>query len=144
MSAQQYALLDPTLQNVVEIDTIDTAIYAAWQAAANPKATQFLPVNMIAQPGFNPATQQVIQNGWTITAVDVQPVWVVQALTTAQLTANTAQANWQAAVALNLVTGITTALNNWGTLTPAQKDVLLQDVLKVLRGMLQITYGINN
>lgn len=48
-------------------------------------------VVMTAQPGFNPATQKVIQSGWTVNASDVTPIWQVVALTQAELDENTAK-----------------------------------------------------
>jgi hypothetical protein len=81
MSLQQYALLDPSLTTVLQAPvTIDGNQIAAWQTAGNPMGTQYRVINMTAQPSFDPTTQGVVQNGWTVTASDVEPVWVVQTL----------------------------------------------------------------
>jgi hypothetical protein len=91
MSLQQYATLTPDLSSVQSIDTWNTTTVSALQAAGNPKFTFLRVVNITAQPAFDPTTQSVIQNGWTITAVDVQPVWVVQTLSPATQQALAAQ-----------------------------------------------------
>jgi hypothetical protein len=141
MSLSIYALLSADQTQVVGFNNIDPTVYPNLAAS---KQGAYRIVNMIAQPGFNPATQQVVQNGWTITANDVQPVWVVQALTAAQLTALTAQTNYQAALALNIVAASTNAINNWATLSAAAKDTILLDLVKVVRGLLQVQFGVNN
>ena len=89
MSLQQYATLTPDLSSVQSIDTWNSAEVSALQAAGNPKFTFLRVVNMTAQPAFDPTTQSVVQNGWTVTASDVEPVWQVISLSTAQQQWNT-------------------------------------------------------
>ncbi len=43
------------------------------------------PVIMTAQPNFNPVTQQVLQNGWTVSATGVTPNWEIVAFTQDEL-----------------------------------------------------------
>src|SRR5260221_5898041 len=100
MSLTQYAILDTTKTQVIGFDTIDSTIFATLPLTK----TQFYRIcNMIAQPAINPATQAVVQNGWTITASDVQPVWLTVTQSAAQQQAISAQTNWNNTLALNLV-----------------------------------------
>jgi hypothetical protein len=142
---QQYALLDPSLTTVLQAPvTIESTVYAAWVSSGNPKGTQYRIINMIAQPTFDPTTQQVVQNGWTITAIDVQPVWVVATLPAAAQQAIAATNIWNQTLTLNIVTAATNAINNWGNLTAAQKDTVLLAVVKVIRALLMHQYGDTN
>ena len=136
MSLQQYATLTPDLSAVQSIDTWNTAVVSALQTAGNPKFSFLRVVNMIPQPAFDPTTQSVVQNGWTVTASDVEPVWQVISL-------STAQQQWNNVVALNLVQACTNAINNWGSLTPPQKDTVLLDLVKFAQALL-LKFGVNN
>lgn len=125
-----YARLSPDQTQVVGFADIDPAQYAAWVANGNPKASSYRVVNLTAQPSFDPATQSVTQNGWTITANDVQPNWQVVTLSTAD---QTTYQNTQ-----NRLSLINTASNNlqnadanWATLTAAQKDQVLRYLVKI-------------
>jgi len=136
MSLQQYATLTPDLSSVQSIDTWNSAEVSALQAAGNPKFTFLRVVNMTAQPAFDPTTQSVVQNGWTVTASDVEPVWQVQTLPTIQQ-------QWNNVVGLNLVQACTNAITNWGSLTAAQKDTVLLNLVKFARALL-LKFGVNN
>jgi hypothetical protein len=126
----QYARLWPDQTQVVGFADIDPAQYAAWVSSGNPKAASYRVVNMTAQPTFDPATQAVQQNGWTITTNDVQPNWQVVTLSSAD---QTAYQNTQ-----NRLSLINTASNNlqnadanWATLTAGQKDQVLRYLVKI-------------
>jgi hypothetical protein len=123
--------------NPVFLD-IDPAFIAAAKAAGNPKGSAYLPVNMTAQPTTDPSTgqpidpskQAVVQNGWTVntTNEDVEPVWQVVALTADQ---QTAYQQAQYAKAQLVTSDLQTAVNNWATLTAAQKDAVLKRVTQI-------------
>ena len=93
---------------------------------------------MTAQPTVT-QNQYVTQNGWTVTPSDVEPVWVVD-------TISQAQQSWNSAVALNMVTLGTNAINNWSAGPPysAAKDTVLLDLLKVVVAMLQAKFDVSN
>jgi hypothetical protein len=74
-----YAKLTPDRLSVEEIRVITAAVDA--------DTTRIKPVVMTAQPAFNAATQRCVQNGWTVNATNVTPVWLVVALTAAELNA---------------------------------------------------------
>jgi hypothetical protein len=141
MSIQQYALLDIAKTSVIGFNQIDSTVFPTMAAA---KTQYYRLVNMITQPVINPLTQKVIQNGWTISGVDVQPVWQTVALAQSEIDSATAQTNYTNTMALNIVAAATNAINNWGTLTPTQKDTVLLDVVKVVKALLQVQFGINN
>jgi hypothetical protein len=141
MSLANYAILDPTQTQIVAFETMDTASFAAFPAV---KAQFYRIVNMTVQPTFDPNTQAVIQNGWTITPVDVEPVWQIVALTAAQQQAVANQTDWNNTIALNLVAACTNAINNWATLTATQKDTILLDLVKLSRAELRFQFGVNN
>ena len=140
MSLQQYATLDQTQAFIISIDTWDTTVVAALQAASNPKYTFLRIVNMTTQPGFNPATQCVVQNGWTISPSDIEPVWVVQALTAGQIATNNAIAAWNAQLSANLVT----AFQNYIAIavpTQAQTTAVVLQLVKCIQALLEAKYG---
>ena len=140
MSLQQYATLDQTQAFIISIDTWDTTVVAALQAASNPKYTFLRIVNMITQPEFNPATQCVVQNGWTISPSDIEPVWVVQALTAGQIATNNAIAAWNAQLSANLVT----AFQNYIAIavpTQAQTTAVVLQLVKCIQALLEAKYG---
>jgi hypothetical protein len=144
MSLQQYALLDSTKTFVVEIETIDSTVFASLAPA---KTAFYLPVSMTAQPTITPATQFVSQNGWTINAgVNVTPIWVIGTLSSQQQQVVASQTQWTNTLALNIVTVGNNAINNWvsGGTYSATKDTVLLDVLKVVVAMLEAQYGVNN
>jgi hypothetical protein len=143
MSLQQYATLTPDLSSVQSIDTWNSAIVSALQAAGNPKFSFLRIVNMTAQPSFDPTTQVVVQNGWTVTTNDVEPVWQVIPLTPDQQQAAQNATQWNNVVGLNLVQAFTNAINNWGSLTPPQKDTVLLNLVKFVRVLLP-KFGVNN
>jgi hypothetical protein len=143
MSLQQYATLTPDLSSVQSIDTWNSAIVSALQAAGNPKFSFLRIVNMTAQPSFDPTTQVVVQNGWTVTTNDVEPVWQVIPLTPDQQQAAQNATQWNNVVGLNLVQVFTNAINNWGSLTPPQKDTVLLNLVKFVRVLLP-KFGVNN
>ncbi len=143
MSLQQYALLDQTKTFVVEIETIDSVVFASLAPA---KTAFYLPVSMTAQPSITPATQFVVQNGWTVNSgVNVTPVWVIQTLSASDQKVVANQTQWTNALALNIVTAGNNAINNWvpGGTYSAAKDTVLLDVLKVVVAMLEAQYGVN-
>jgi len=145
MSIQNYAQLSADLSTVLIAPiSIDSVLVASWQTAGNPKGTLYRVINMIAQPTFDPNTQAIIQNGWTITANDVEPVWQIITLTAAQQQVVSNATQWNNTVAINLVAACTNAINNWATLTAAQKDTVLLDLVKFVRAELQYQYAINN
>jgi hypothetical protein len=126
----QYARLSADQTQVVGFSDIDSAQYAAWVANGNPKADSYRVVNMTAQPAFDPATQAVQQNGWTITINDVQPNWQVVTLSSAD---QTTYQNTQNRLSLinTASTNLQNADANWATLTAAQKDQVLRYLVKI-------------
>jgi DNA topoisomerase IA len=98
-----YAILSADLQSVQEIRTITEAV--------NAKVEHTRPVVMTAQPAFDAATQKVIQNGWTISANDVTPIWQIVALSQAELDeiASRTQAQQIIDIADNFIAGNGTA-----------------------------------
>jgi hypothetical protein len=125
-----YARLSSDQTQVVGFADIDPAQYAAWVSNGNPKANSYRAVNLTAQPTFDPATQTVQQNGWLITATDVQPNWQVVTLSAADQTVYQNTQN-----RLNLINtalnNLQNADNNWATLTAAQKDQVLRYLVKI-------------
>ena len=74
-----YAILEADLTTVRRIDT--------YAIPTNVKDGRAKPVTMTPPPVINPATQKVVQNGWTVNTNDVTPVWQIVALTPAELEA---------------------------------------------------------
>jgi hypothetical protein len=146
MSIQNYALLSGDLSTVIDPGpiAIDSTIVAAWVAAGNPKGARFRLINMIAQPAFDATTQVCTQNGWTITTVDVQPVWQVVALSTTDQNAIAGQTEFQNLVAGNLVAYLHNSINNWATLTAAQKDTLLLRLTRAMVAIVRAQFGVQN
>lgn len=139
----QYAYLNADHTVVQSLTEIDPAVYQTWINNSNPKALFYLPINMIAQPSFNAATQRVVQNGWTIGTSDVQPIWVVESLPTAQQNAIAAQTELNAVLAGNIVT----ACNNYlaiQTPTQAQKDAALRQLVQFVKAFVKRTYGVTS
>jgi hypothetical protein len=137
MSLQNYAILDPTKTIIVDFEMIDTVNFAAFPVS---KSQFYRIVNMIAQPGFNPLTQQVVQTGWTITGVDVQPVWLVQGLTTAQQTYIASQNAWTS----QLSAGLGAAFNTYiATAVPsqAQTNAVVLQLVKCVKALLAAQYN---
>jgi hypothetical protein len=141
MSLANYAILDPTQTQIVAFETMDTASFAAFPAV---KSQFYRIVNMTAQPAFDPNTQAVQQNGWTITASDVEPVWQIVTLTAAQQQVIAAQNEYANMTAGNVVTFLHNAINNWSTLTAGQKDTVLQTLAKAVAAILRAQFGVNN
>jgi hypothetical protein len=83
---------------------------------ANPDIT-VLPVNYIEKPVCDPETKEVIRAGWTITDVDVQPIWLIQPLTGDQVTLRTSD--------------LDNFLDNWLTITPTDKDTVLERLTEI-------------
>jgi hypothetical protein len=140
MSLALYAILDPTKTVIVAFETIDSAAFAAFPVI---KSQYYRITNMIAQPVFNPATQYVSQIGWTITGVDVQPIWQINALSAADQTSYTANQLWQTTLATNLVT----AFNAYAAVavpSQAQTTAVVLQLVKCVRALLQSQYGISN
>ncbi len=143
MSISLYALLSSDKSSVIGFNLIDTNLFPS-MAVAKTQYYRIVNLSTPAQPSFNSLTQSVVQNGWTISSVDVKPVWLIVALTSDQITAATALTNYQATLALNIVAAATSAITNWASLTSAQKDAVALDVVKVIRGILQVQFGVNN
>lgn len=146
MSIQTYALVDSTHTIVEEIDQIDSAFIAALVAASNPKANYYVPVNMAspAQPGFNPATQAVIQTGWTITyPTSVNPVWAVVTLTAAQQAAIADATDWTNTIALNLNTAFQTYISV-AVPSQAQTNAVVLQLVKAVKALLQDRFGVTS
>jgi hypothetical protein len=141
MSLSLYALLDSTQTSVIGFNNIDPTVFSK---LATVKSQFYRLVNITAQPVINPLTQGVSQNGWTVSSVDVQPVWVTSALSQSQIDAATAQTNYNTVMALNIVAQCTNAIANWALFTPAQKDTVLLRLVQVIKALLQIQFGINN
>jgi len=142
---QIYAQLSSDLSEVLLASVaIDSALITSWQSAGNPKAALYRIINMVAQPAFDPNTQAVIQNGWTITTDDVEPIWQIITLTAEQQQVVSNATQWNNTVALNLVAACTNAINNWSALSAAQKDTVLLYLVKFVRAELQYQYAINN
>jgi hypothetical protein len=140
----QYAQLDDGHTVVVKAPIeIDPAIYSVWVANGNPKASAYLPITDVAKPSFNAATQQVVQNGWTISPTDVQASWSVQALDAATQASIAGQTDFQTVLAGNVVTALTAADNNWATLTALQKDNVAHLLVKVIKALLRSKFGVN-
>ena len=144
MSIQQYALLDPTLSTVVQAPvSIDSSTVVTWVSQGNPKGTLYRIVNMIAQPAFDPATQQVVQNGWTITATDVEPVWQVGQLSSDQVTSIANSTNWNNVLAQNIIAACDTYIAIPSP-TAAQTQAAVLKIVKVIKALLQHVYNVNN
>src|SRR5260221_237079 len=140
MSLAQYAILDTTKTQVIGFDTIDSTIFATLPLTK----TQFYRIcNMIAQPVINPATQAVVQNGWTITASDVQPVWLTITLTASQQQSVAAATNWNSTLALNLVTAFNAYIAT-AVPTAAQQTAVIVQLVKCVNALLQAQYGVFN
>jgi hypothetical protein len=135
MAFQQYAVLDPTQSFIVGFKFLDST--------SNPDPGTFRPVATLTQPVFNPVTQFVIQNGWTINPSSVTPNWLVQNLSNAAAQDINNSQIWASTLAQNIVTQGTNALANWSSLTPTQKDVVLQNCVKVIVGLLRYQFGVN-
>jgi hypothetical protein len=137
MSLQNYAILDPAKTIIVDFEMMDTVSFAAFPAS---KSQFYRIVNMIAQPGFNPLTQQVVQTGWTITGTDVQPVWLVQGLTAAQQTAIASQNTWTT----QLSSGLGAAFNTYiatAVPTQAQTNAVVLQLVKCVKALLAAQYN---
>jgi UV DNA damage repair endonuclease len=125
-----YARLSPDQTQVIGFSDINPAQYDAWVSNGNPKADSYRVVNLTAQPAFDAATQAVQQNGWLITATDVQPNWQVVTLSA---TDQTTYQNTQNRLSLinTALNNLQNADNNWGTLTLAQKDQVQRYLVKI-------------
>jgi hypothetical protein len=135
MAFQQYAVLDPTLTFVVGFQFLDSN--------GNIPANN-IPVVNSQPPTFDPTQSYVVQSGWIVGKTSVTQNWIVESLSVAATQDIANSQVWSSTIALNLVSAGKTALANWGSLTPAQKDTVLQNVLKVVVAMMQYQYGILN
>ena len=141
MTTQLYAILDPTLTTIVGWEMADPAVMATLPVV---KTQFYRPVNTsTTQPTFNPATQAVVQNGWTITPTDLEPVWQVVALTPAQITTNAAQAAWQTQLSSGLVTAFTTYAAT-AVPSPAATNAVILQLVKCVSAFLQSQYGVTS
>lgn len=129
MSLQNYASVDENNQNVLEYPVvIESSIVSAWGQSNNPKAKRYLPYIDLGKPSFDPATQEVIQNGWTINpGVSVNPVWQVVPLTTPQLNSISAQNDFTALQTSNFIS----ACNSYIAL-PSPTNAQTQQAVLVL------------
>ena len=139
----QYALLSSDKTTVLNIAEIDPTVYATWVSNSNPKASSYLPVNMIAKPSFDAATQFVTQTGWTITGVDVQPIWSVQTLNAAGQFSVAATTEWNNLLAGNVVGACNTFLAI-PTPSAAQNAQAIQLLVKFVRAYAKSQIGISN
>jgi hypothetical protein len=135
MAFQQYALLDSTKTVVVGFQFIDSN--------GNIPANA-LPIVNAEPPTFDPTQSFVTQNGWTVGTASVTQNWVIQSLSVAQTQDVANSQVWNSAISQNIVSQGKSALANWSSLTPTQKDTVLQNCLKVLVALLQYQYGILN
>ena len=139
----QYAQLNESRTSVIKIADIDPAMVATWTSQGNPKLSSYRPVNMIAQPAFNAATQSVIQNGWTISADDVQPIWLIQTLSSDEQAAVSNQTQWHTLLAGNVISQCDTFLAI-PTPNAAQNAAAIQLIVKFIRAFAKSQLGINN
>ena len=139
----QYAQLNEAHTAVIKITDIDPSVVTQWISSSNPKLASYRPVNMISQPGFDPATQSVTQNGWTITANDVQPIWVINTLDAATQSSIAAQAAWNTLLSTNVISQCDNFLAI-GTPTNAQNAAAIQLIVKFIRAFAKSQLGITN
>jgi hypothetical protein len=140
MSTANYAILDYTKTIVTSFQTMDTAVFAALPAA---QAQYYRIVNMTTSPAFDPATQYTYQNGWIITANDIEPVWITATATPAQQQTYSAQQLWATTLQGNLIT----AFNNYiSTAVPsqAQTNAIVLQLVKCIKALLQMEYSVTN
>lgn len=140
MSLANYAILDNTQTVIVDFETMDTASFAAFPLI---KSQCYRIVTMTSQPAFNPATQMVVQNGWTINANDVEPIWVIQALTALQQQQFAATQNWNTQLAANLIADFTT-YSAVAVPSQAQTTAVVRQLVKCVSALLQHQYGVFN
>ena len=103
---------NPIVQTVYAMD----GNFIAMLQKANPDIT-VLPVNYIPKPDFDADTQEAVRTAWTVTDVDVQPIWSIQPLTGDQVTLRTSD--------------LDTFLDNWLTITPTDKDTVLERLTEI-------------
>lgn len=120
LGSAQYAILSNDGLSVSNVQEMTPAFINSI-LVANPVLI-ILPVTMIAQPVFDPLTQMVSQDGWTISDTDVQPIWVIEGQTPEQ----------QAASLVLVSTDLQLDLVNWLTLTTDDKDTVLQRLTQVV------------
>jgi hypothetical protein len=135
-----YALLSEDLLTIRGFDEKDPAVFAT---LASVKSGRYRIVNMAtpAQPAFDPATQQVIQNGWTIGSTDVEPVWQIVTLSAAQQQAISAQGEWNNTIALNIVTACQNYIN-LSSPTQAQTNAAVLQLVKLVKSLMKNKFGI--
>lgn len=137
-----YAIISDDGTQVESVQPMDTDFIN--NLTDNAPNIKILPVNMIDQPPYTMTTETVTQDGWTITDVDVQPVWVISAITSPDLVIVSAQMNYDSVISENLVDSFTDAISNWGTLTDPDKDALLLQVVKGLNAVLNCKFEVEH
>lgn len=136
---QNYAIISSDRSSVLTVMEMDSALKN--NMMENRPDLILLPVNMIAKPSFVLATQVVVQSGWTIGPVDVQPVWLVISQTPDQMVVSAAQLYYNT-VTPGIVQSFTSALSNWGSQTSLTKDALLVQLLNSVNAILQCKFGL--
>jgi hypothetical protein len=134
-----YAIISGDESSVLTVMTMTPSLKAN-MLENNPQLI-LLPVNMTAKPSFTPATQTVIQSGWIIGSVDVQPKWIVISQTSDQMVVSTAQRYYDS-VTIGLVDSFTSALSSWGTQNSTTKDALLVNLIDSVNAILQCKFGL--
>ena len=79
----------------------------------------------------------------TITAADVEPVWVVQSLTAAQQQAIAFQNTYHNLITNGIVTAFNNSAANWSAETVATKDTMLLNLIQLAAALLESEYGVS-